>query len=85
MKPPRKNTSTELARRDILKLSGFALGGLAVGNMTGNKAHAATGDPAQQYSYFDSLDTFTVGTPLEPDEMRITFLGSTIPPTARRV
>ncbi|MBP8304371.1 MAG: MBL fold metallo-hydrolase [Phycisphaerae bacterium] len=85
MKTSKKKASTELARRDILKLSGLALGGLAMGDRTGNKARAATGDPTQQYSYYDALDTFSVDTPLGPDEMRITFLGSTIPPTARRV
>ncbi|MEI7633226.1 MAG: MBL fold metallo-hydrolase [bacterium] len=37
----------------------------------------------QRYSYFDRLRTFVPGTPLEPDEMRITFLGSMIPPVRR--
>lgn len=83
----KKTTPTELARRDLLKLSGLTLGGLAAGHVTGGTVHAddPTGDPTQQYTFFDNLEEFTVGAALEPDEMRITFLGSTIPPTARRV
>lgn len=56
-----------------------------------------TSTPTQQYSYFfgspDSLDTIIpwkldnkgeiTGTPLEQDEMRITFLGSMVPPVRR--
>jgi ribonuclease Z len=71
----------------MLTLSGSALGGLAMGGAAGKTRadEPVETDPSQQYSYFDSLEEFIPGTPLEPDEMRITFLGSTIPPTARRV
>ncbi len=87
MKNPKKKMSTNLARRDVLKLSGLTLGGLAAGHVTSGKVHAddPTYDPTQAYTYFDNLDPFTPGTPLDSNEMRITFLGSTIPPTARRV
>jgi ribonuclease Z len=86
MKAAKKEASANRARRDMRKLSGLTLGGLAAGHTTSGKARAdETYDPTQCYTYFNQLEEFTPGTPLEPDEMRITFLGSTIPPTARRV
>jgi len=87
MKDPKKKVPASLARRDMLKLSGLTLGGLAAGHATGGMARAEdpTYDPTQAYTYFDNLDTFTPGAALDSNEMRITFLGSTIPPTARRV
>ena len=36
-----------------------------------------------KYSYYNKLPKFTPGTPLDPNEMRITFLGSTIPPARK--
>ncbi|MDI9559866.1 MAG: hypothetical protein QM235_01595, partial [Pseudomonadota bacterium] len=40
-----------------------------------NSAPGAT----ERYSYFESLPAFDPLTPLEPNEMRITFMGSMIP------
>ena len=98
-----------LTRRELLKSSGAALGGLAVAGalLEPSEARAALAcegscyPPAdeaerQRYSYFqkqlpglkyyqDRGDMFPAAAypPLEPDEMRITFMGSTIPPTRR--
>ncbi len=89
MSTNKKDMSAGLPRRDMLKLSGLALGGAAMGNLGVSPARGETtetqSDPTQRYSYYDSLETFTPGTPLDSNEMRITFMGSTIPPTARRV
>ena len=41
------------------------------------------GWPTQQYTYPTGLDPVTPNTPLDEDEMRITFLGSTFPPSRR--
>lgn len=43
-----------------------------------------TYDATQTYSYFLGLDTFDPLTPLETNEMRITFMGSMIPLPVRR-
>ena len=97
-----------LTRRDLLKTSGAAIGGLAVAGalLEPGEARAALAcegscyPPAdeagrQRYSYFQKQLSglkyyqdrggFLSATypPLEPDEMRITFMGSTIPPTRR--
>jgi ribonuclease Z len=102
----KKTMSKGLTRRDALKLSGLALGGLAFAGSAG-KSIAATskyggGNPnasldsfypthydTQRYTYFEQLKPITpwgkdikgnlTGTKLEPDEMRITFMGSVIP------
>lgn len=75
----------KVTRRDALTASGLALSGLALGGIRPGTARAQdqTYDPARAYTYFDHLDEFTPGTPLEPSEMRITFLGSGFP-TPRR-
>jgi ribonuclease Z len=39
--------------------------------------------PTQQYSYPNNLPYFTPGTPLDSNEMRITFMGSGFPPARR--
>lgn len=95
-----------ITRRDALKLSGLAVGGLAIGStmisMSPQNADAAEAclpvQPCkwnnskiltQHYSYFDRLPTYNPldpndpNTPLLPNEMRITFLGSCIPPVRR--
>lgn len=106
--------STELTRREMLKLSGVAVGGLAVGAvMTGCQAGTAAAAEVgevdacpcpdgptcrwdhpvkpERYTYFEQLppfypysDTPTTIPRLGPDEMRITFMGSSIPPNLRR-
>ncbi len=98
-----------LTRRALLKSSGAALGGLALGSaMVGLDAGKVLGnedcscppgptcswhnEPAsQRYTYFEHLKPFhpfdrhtkTTITPLGENEMRITFMGSCIPPVRR--
>ncbi|MFZ7112465.1 MAG: MBL fold metallo-hydrolase [Desulfatiglandales bacterium] len=88
MEKTKKPESKGLTRRDLFKVSGLALGGMALGGVStvsgpgvrkaraANKADTST----QQYSYFDDLPEFYPGEPLDADEMRITFLGSSDPP-----
>lgn len=90
MKGSRKVTAAGLTRRDTLKLSGLTLGGVAVAGLGRAGAECTdvgrcypTDTPTQQYSYFDSLYQLPRNTPLDPDEMRITFMGSEIPPVRR--
>ena len=69
----------------MLKLSGSALGGIAMGSPLnsfagGGEKNGGSNDPANQNSYFDSLPVFTPGEPLDPNEMRITILGSSCIP-----
>jgi ribonuclease Z len=89
-------------RRDTLKLSGMALGGLAMGGgQTPPQGKLAAAPQARgrglcevgdcyptsyktdAYTYFDQLPLFDPLTPLDPDEMRISFLGSMVPPNYR--
>ena len=93
MKSIEELLSQGLSRRDGLKLSGLALGGLALGRTAGAMCYPPT-EPCyptaldtQWYTYFENLETmdFTKD-PLpavEPNEMRITFMGSCIPPVRR--
>jgi ribonuclease Z len=75
----------------MFKATGATLGGLAlggVGAVSGPGAREARAaddpdDPTQRYSYLDGLDPLYPGTPLEDDEMRITFMGSGFPPPRR--
>jgi ribonuclease Z len=114
MKLSDKKPSKGISRRDALKYSGLALGGLAFGGaLIGPGARRAyaklycpenacdyyegDGKITQAYDYFENLPTITpwgyevessgflshTGTPLEADEMRITFLGSMVPPVRR--
>ena len=95
----------KVTRRDALKASGLALGGLAIGGTGKALAQCLPHGPCypdtthntQRYSWFDKLPTmdftqtpvapgtpFTFPTPsdtpkLDPDEMRITFMGSCTP------
>ena len=78
-------------RRDILKFSGLALSGLAIGGVqTGprsseysSRGATPTSLNTEKYSYLDNLTVLDPLTPLEPNEMRISFMGSMIPPTRR--
>jgi ribonuclease Z len=86
MKRRLQDSKSGISRRDSLKFTGLALGGLAFGGaMSGPGARAADdpSDPAQRYTYFQGLDPFAPGTPLGDDEMRITFMGSGFPPPRR--
>ena len=92
MTQPRKGTG--ITRRDTFKLSGLALGGLALGG--GQQAPQGNGKGlcevgrcypssyrTDKYSYFEQLPLFDPSTPLDEDEMRISFMGSEVPPTNR--
>jgi ribonuclease Z len=82
MKTPRKENAKGWTRRDTLKASGLALGGLAMGGCIGQSecADAILG-PANRDNYFESLPRFCrESEPLAADEMRITFLGSWFSP-----
>src|SRR5690606_19421291 len=86
-----KSKSKAFNRRDTLKLSGLALGGLALGGMAGGpgarKAQAAcdhapysvdcpSGYSPDQYSFFQNLPEIDLlQTPLDDEEIRITFMG----------
>ncbi len=103
MNPKPENKPIGLSRREAIKLSGLALGGLAA---TGATSRYSGGNPnapldscyptrfnTQRYTYFDQLPPMVcwgrdmagniTGTKLEPNEMRITFMGSVVP-MARR-
>jgi len=90
MKKYQTDSNSGISRRDFFKVSGMvALGGLAIGGLKSNDLARGTSmqpsageysDSTQQYSYFDTLDEFYPGEPLAPNEMRITFLGSSDPP-----
>jgi len=75
-----------ITRRDVLKLSGLTLGGMAIGATTG--ANAVAGDCAQQEldpmknnDFIEKLPTFCPGTEtLGLNEMRITFVGTSFLP-----
>jgi ribonuclease Z len=87
MKTTKKAQSTGLTRRDALKLSGVALGGIALGTgvpsaeagapQAGAGGNLPGGGLSDKNSYFTSLKPYLPGTEdLAPDEMRITFLGT---------
>ena len=104
-----KTTPKGCSRREALKLSTLALGGLAMGGrMLGAggirdtdpcpavpACYPDTVDSNQAYSYFfggngqpgvqtyNPLDATDPNTPIQPNEMRIVFLGSCIPPNRR--
>lgn len=118
MENVKKTEPQGLTRREVLKVSGLALGGLGIGGGSiGPEMRKALTDqscvcppgpsctwitpynpfdpnlPSQMYSYFDTLPPFnpyawtesekTTIAPLLEDEMRITFMGSTVPPGKR--
>ena len=93
-----ENNNSGISRRDALKLAGLSMGGLSMGGLAvgGTAGVQAAGkqskpvdefyptrDKTDRYSYFEKLKAFHPGTPPEADEMRITFLGSMIPPVRR--
>lgn len=79
----------KISRRDALKTSALAAGALAFGRTSRALAQCIDGgtcypDPnyatdSQEYSYFSSLGALAPYTPLQDNEMRISFMGSTIP------
>jgi ribonuclease Z len=86
MKNPVQTKSLGASRRDLLKFSGFALGGLAFGGAHPSFSQAScypTQLNTSAYSYLNDLPRMDPFTPLEPNEMRISFMGSMIPPSRR--
>ena len=91
MKRPGETGSGGWSRRDLLKSSGLALGGLALGARTVRAAplvaQQCTGScnwgASAANAYTWEVDPFTPGKPLGKDEMRVTFLGSGFPPPRR--
>ena len=70
----------KFSRREVLKLSGVALGSMAVvGNAAiGGENQIHHDDPSQEDSLFRSLKPFKIGTPLGSNEMRISFMGTSV-------
>lgn len=69
-----------VSRRDSFRFSGLVLCRLAEGIRPNEvRADDDTHDQALACTYFDYLDEFVTGTPIEPNELRITFLGSGFP------
>ena len=70
----------KFSRREVLKLSGVALGSMAVvGNTAiGGENQIHHDDPSQEDSLFRSLKPFKIGTPLGSNEMRISFMGTSV-------
>ncbi len=67
----------------MLKLSGSTLGGLALGGSLssfGSPPKKEGTDPSEKNSLFDALPVFPLGEKLDPNEMRITFLGTSCIP-----
>ncbi|MEY3759959.1 MAG: hypothetical protein RIR39_1450 [Pseudomonadota bacterium] len=72
-------SNNQFTRREILKISGVALGGVAVGASSVTEAgwnEDSHPDPSQQNTYFQSLKPFIPGEPLSKGEMRISFMGT---------
>ena len=70
----------KFSRREVLKLSGVALGSMAVvGNTAiGGENQIHQDDPSQEDSLFRSLKPFKIGTQLGSNEMRISFMGTSV-------
>lgn len=99
MKTKRHNSKSGISRRDSLKMSGLALGGLALAGVTGSSGAGKKGatycdqtnpcgypaNPAdtQRYTFLKHLDLLPPHTPLEDNEMRISFMGTAMPPPRR--
>jgi ribonuclease Z len=89
-----RNNKSGLSRKASHTLSMFVAGALAAGAPAAGAATAnyGAGNPntpleefypthyhTQRYSYFEQLPPFDPMSPLSPNEMRITFMGSTFP------
>ena len=94
MKTNPQNKQSGRPRRDALKLSVLVASALVVGTLAvgGATSSYSAGDPntpleefypthydTQRYTYLEQLPPFDPSTPLEANEMRITFMGSTFP------
>ena len=74
-----------MTRREALRVSGLALGGLAVAGAMGGCGNSSSGqpepDPTETNSLMSGLEPYYPGTEkLGPDEMRISFLGTSVIP-----
>jgi hypothetical protein len=71
-------------RREMLKLSGGTVGGMIPGSpfagFGSSSPTPAQTDSCEKNTYFGALPVFPLGEPLDPDEMRITFLGTSCIP-----
>ena len=75
-----------ILQRNSLILSLLVICGLTICDLATAKDAEdfyPTGYSTQRYTYFRYLPRFDPSTPLDPNEMRITFLGSMIPPVRR--
>lgn len=74
----------KLNRREALKLTGVTLGGIALSgshnSLESNLSIQGEPDPSQRNSLFEALPVFPSGEILDPNEMRITFLGTSCIP-----
>lgn len=74
-----------ITRRLFLKLSGFTAGGLALGGVASSCGSNGDGTGTTSTTAYSGpppsdLETFPLGEQLAPDEMRITFLGTSVVP-----
>lgn len=74
----------KMTRRNMIKISGGVVGGLVLGNPVSGLGRsspaASSADPCEKNSFYDALPVFPLGEPLAPDEMRVTFLGTSCVP-----
>lgn len=73
-----------MTRRDTLKMLGGSVGGIVIGSalsgFTSPLPEGPVNNPSEKNSLFDNLPVFPLGEQLEPDQMRITFLGTSCIP-----
>lgn len=82
MKPAEKSNAKGITRREALKYSGLALGGLAFAGAGGSAIAASSSYPpgiglTDKNTYFTRLKPYVPGTePVGVDQMRISFMGT---------
>lgn len=71
-------------RRDMLKISAGAIGGMVLGKsvpaMGNTPPPSGSTDPSQRNSFYDALPIFPAGETLPPGDIRITFFGTSCIP-----
>ena len=92
MKATLRNALTKVFRHNALVCSALVCAALAIPGVAGEPDGAKNSDPSNfypthkktdRYSYFKKLPKFDVHTPLETNEMRISFMGTVVPPFGR--